>query len=346
MKNSLDHLVQEITDRETMEIGLRGIFEPSYFESSPYLKEKLRFYEHLESKYGVQAVGGSNTGSILLRQEQKKVERMIYPNPTLRLLYRLSKVLFSDRKRFAYEKSVQSNLKNLQKKVSDSGFKISGKRIEHMIRHGRKESMIPVSYYVNEKEKMDFLLKFVKDAAGNYNLEQYQGRYQNLALNNEIRTCSFNHEGSPDVTARQAHNLLAGRAVRVGEGAGERHWIQLDLNDKDAEGNYKIKVFPADYGFNLSKCLTNLGVQETLDYISKLKLVEAIENGDRVDVAKGQNRLIGIEANPQRRQLDIYEKGVLKIENAVDKNAKVVSTELTNTEMKIVKTAKVKGITH
>jgi hypothetical protein len=341
MKNNLDQLEQELMEWDERERKYEKLFGKATIIGRTFQKEKLAVFERLETKYG--NIDSDRIGSLMLRQRRKEIERIVYPGRAIRFLYHLAKAILPAGKAFAYEKNVQNNLKNLHKQVSGAGFNIPERRLEQMIRQGNREDVIPVSYFVNQAEKMDFELKFSKDASGMYAVDQYQARYQNLSGDKETRACAFNHGQSPDVTARQAYNLLAGRAARVGEEQAHKHWIQLDFNDKDAMGNYRLKVFPPDYGFDLSRVLEDKGIIESMDYFSKFKLAASVENGDRVTIAQDKGP-IEIEADPQKKTVNVFEHGELRKDENDKSNLKELKTERERALMKVVKPLKAKGI--
>ncbi len=341
MKSRLDQLEQELTEWDDRELRYEKLFKTSVKVNRTLQKEKLAVFERLEIKYG--GNGHDSTGHLLLRERRREIERMIYPTPFSRLLYRLAKAIRSNGRTFAYEKAIQSNLKTLHQQVSRSGFKISESRLEQIMRQGNREAVVPVSYYVNQSEKMDFELKFSKDENGTYLLDQYHAKYQNISGDKEVKACSFNGGHSSEVTAKQAYNLLAGRAAFVENEPGDRQWIQLDFNDKDATGNYRVKVFNSDYGFDLAASLDKIELNETMNYFSKLKLVASLENGDRVSVTQGVKQ-IEIEASPQRQKLNVYENGMLKLGKTDNENVKELKLVSVRPKMDVVKPARVKGL--
>ena len=50
--------------------------------------------------------------------------------------------------------------------------------------------------------------------------------------------------------------------------------MQLDFNDRDAFGNYKIKEFHAGYGYDLKSILQQLPIQELMNNSE----IEKLEN--------------------------------------------------------------------
>ncbi|WEK17890.1 MAG: hypothetical protein P0Y49_13890 [Candidatus Pedobacter colombiensis] len=340
MKEPLEHFEQELEAWQAREQKFEKLFGPAILKTSAYLKEKLAMFEQLEYKYGAVELG--STGSSLLRQRRREIERAVYPSPVVRALYRLAKAVLSNSNNFAYEKQILNNYKQVHAQVQASGFSIGEGQVERMVRQGNRECTLPVSYFVSEKEKMDFELKFVRDNAGEYQMQGYTAQYQSLGPDALNRRCTFSKDQSVDISARQCYNLLAGRAICIDHGQGKGQWIQLDFNDKDAAGNFKTKVFPPDYGFDLSKSISDLAIVEALNFSAKATLMDKLSEGERISVTNEKGQQVEIEANPHRRRLDIYEKGILK--NGTDRIASAGFKETRQATMKVVKPAKAKGI--
>ena len=71
-----------------------------------------------------------------------------------------------------------------------------------------------MSYYVNEKEKLDFNLFFAKDNNGQYQFESYKAVLQSENKPQENKEQRFAFEPDNIVTATHAYNLLAGRSIQ------------------------------------------------------------------------------------------------------------------------------------
>lgn len=306
MNNALDQLEEELAEWDNREIRIQKMLTKDPLQSAKYLKHTLTMFDRLEIKYRSGNIGSEGIIGLVLKERRRKIESKLYPNPIVRIFRRIANKILPDRTTFSYEKSLQRNFQMLRKQTSDLGFRIPERKLEQIMRQGNREFVFPVSYYVNEFEKMDFSIKYTKDPMGEYKLESFQSHYKQL--NGELleRTHTFSCDQSNDITVRQAYNLLAGRAVCSTDGSDHKYWRQLDFTDKEANGNYKEKVFHHDYGFDLSDTLETLKVNETLNYMSKLKLMDALENGDKITVTSENKKCIDIEANPQKKYVNIY----------------------------------------
>lgn len=127
-------------------------------------------------------------------------------------------------------------------------------------------------------------------------------------------------------TLKEAFNLLAGRAVfkelnklekTEGEAAaykptGETYnaWVQLDFKNTDTNGNFKMKYFHENYGFDLVAALEKHPIKELGNDQERSNLIQSLEKGNRQSATfiidnKEQKRFI--EAAPQWKSLNVYD---------------------------------------
>lgn len=128
------------------------------------------------------------------------------------------------------------------------------------------------------------------------------------------------------IDTTEAHNLLAGRSIQK-----DGTWVQLDFNDKDPQGNYRIKEFQSGYGYDLEKILQQLPLKELLNKSEADKLQDALKQGGRQSVSfikDGNEQRYYIEANPQFKSVNIYDEHSRKI---------TLATALGNKTMEAVK---------
>ena len=142
---------------------------------------------------------------------------------------------------------------------------------------------------------MDHQLSFSKDQAGNYQLNGFQAKIYIETQSSVARQHYFELIG--DIDANRAYQLLEGRSVLQGD-----RWIQLDFNDKDAQGNYRIKEFHASFGYDLEKVLRALPIKEIQEKATDYQLLDNLKQGSRQAVSflrEGREQRYYIEANPQ-----------------------------------------------
>ncbi len=141
----------------------------------------------------------------------------------------------------------------------------------------------------------DYELEIGKDTAvatlhfkkGNDSNMYFFNRYQ-VQLNNDKQdvnaTQMFYINKGSSITLKEGYNLLAGRAVHktLTNKKNEKYgaWVQLDFKNTTANGNYQMKQFHQNYGYDLEKVLAKYLIKELSDEQSKKQLVSSIERGN------------------------------------------------------------------
>jgi hypothetical protein len=273
------------------------LFNFSFSSNRSLLKDKLHHYERIGTKYKETKNIDERFALQMLKQEKNKLLKQLYPNPLVRLVRKL--VVAPLIHQIALRKDAKEEEKNnqaLHEQVQRIGFRDLSNQIDQQIKQGHQQFTIPVSYYVNEKERLGHELYFVKDQSRQYQLEGYKTTLHNESNPKENRSQYFKVQQENVVDATQAYNLLAGRAIQK-----EKSWMQLDLNDKDTSGNHRIKEFHSGYGYDLEKAVQQLPLKEYSNKTETDKLKDALQQGNRQSVTlvkNGKEHRFYIEANP------------------------------------------------
>lgn len=323
----VNRVEMELKQWHSREERFSKLFNFSLSNNRSLIKEKLHHYERIGTKYKGSKNIEERFALQMLKQEKDKILKQLYPNLLVRLIRKLIIAPLIDQ--IAVRKDAKEEEKNNQSlydQVQRIGFIDLSNQIDQQIKQGHQQFTIPVSYYVNEKERLDHELSFVKDQSGKYQFEGYKASLNNELKPEENRNQYFKVEQENSVDITQAYNLLAGRAVQK-----EKTWIQLDLNDKDASGNHRIKEFHSGYGYDLEKALQQLPIKELSNKTEADKLKDALKQGNRLPVTlikNGNEHRFYIEANPQFKSINIYDEHSRKI---------TLSTALGNKTMETVK---------
>jgi hypothetical protein len=302
MEGRLDHLERELSDWEAREQKFRKLFGNSVVDSKAFLKEKLAFYEVLDLKYGSRP-GLDPLGRQLIRQEKHKLERKVYPNLLVRLAYKLIASVVAKKELTRYDARQADNLKSVQANVVASGFEGLDNIVAQKSGHGLKEFSIPISDHVNERQKMDYDLKFSRGADGDYQFEGYQAKLSE-GQRNEANACLIE---PLTLKPEQAYNLLCGRPVLHTDKDQSSRWVQLDLNDKDEKGNLKIRKVSREIGFDLAALLENLPLKNADEV--KHKVLAGLENGGQILAVfevKGKEYSCNLVASPLRNEISVF----------------------------------------
>jgi hypothetical protein len=319
-KVPVNRIESALKDWQSKEERFGKLFSSDILKNKPFLQEKLKYFDAIQAKYGRTASEEERLALQILMQETNRIEKHLYPNLIVRILRHIILPVKQEQVAKEAEQRTANNEQALKEAVIKAGFDNVSSKLEQNVKLGQQEFSIPVSYYVNKKERLDFNLHFVRDNNGQYQFENYKAALQAENKSQETKEQRFVFEPDNIVTASQAYNLLAGRALQKEYVSGENNkqaaWIQLDFNDKDASGNFKMKEFHTAYKYYVKEALQQLPLKELTTTESTEKLVSALRNGDRLTVTlqkDGTEQKLFIEANPQFKSVTVYDENLKKI---------------------------------
>jgi hypothetical protein len=132
---------------------------------------------------------------------------------------------------------------------------------------------------------------------------------------------SFRIGRENNITLKEAFNLLNGRAVYKEmvskEGVHYKAWLQINFKEIDEMGDFKMKQFHENYGFDLRQVLVRFPIKEFGTAESAKFLVRSLERGNRQLVTilhEGREKKIFIEANPQFKTLNFFNPDYSRID--------------------------------
>ncbi len=192
-----------------------------------------------------------------------------------------------------------------------------------------KLSMVGEFNKGDTKEKMNYSLDFRKsDQTDMYFFNRYQATLKNDDPTKDV-TQTFYITKNSGITAKEAYNLLSGRAVNKDlnnkEGQPYNAWLQLDFQEKDKNDNFKVKQYHAGYGYDLEMVMAKYPIKEQLNAEEKTKLMKSLEKGNLTQVTfarEGGEDKMYIAANPQYKNLDLYNSKMEKQFQGIEKKEK------------------------
>ncbi len=138
------------------------------------------------------------------------------------------------------------------------------------------------------------------------------------------QTFYINKESS--ITLKEAYNLMNGRAVNkdltTKEGEKYNAWVQMDFKETDTNGNFKMKQFHQNYGYNIEQALAKLPIKELATDTDKAALIQSLQKGNRQAVTfaqEGKEQRQYVEANPQFKSITVYDGNMQRVNNQVQK---------------------------
>jgi hypothetical protein len=175
---------------------------------------------------------------------------------------------------------------------------------------------------VNEygRDKVNYKLDFRKsDQSDMYFFNKYTAAFKPEGDSPE-KAQTFYVKKNSGITAKEAYNLLNGRAVNKDltntEGQPYNAWLQIDFAQKDDNGNHKFKMIHQAYGYDLEKELVKHPIKELGEDVSKQRLMQSLERGNlhQVTFTKAdKEEKMFIEANPQFKTLNVFDDRLKKV---------------------------------
>ena len=138
--------------------------------------------------------------------------------------------------------------------------------------------------------------------------------------NNRSQFVYVNNKGQ-NITFKESCNLLNGRSVfkevTPKEGLPYKAWLKIDQEKMDEKTGYpKLRQFGSNYGFDLQEAVGRLPFKE-LGYPDQVKtLLKSLQKGNAYSatlIKGGKDEKVFIEANPQFKTLNMYDKNGEKL---------------------------------
>ena len=99
-------------------------------------------------------------------------------------------------------------------------------------------------------------------------------------------------------------------------------WVQLDFKDSDEKGNFAVKQYHENYGYDLEATLAKHPIKELENNSHKDDLINSLKKGNLQSatfIKDGQEVKQYIEANPQFKSLNIYDDAQKRVDMSQSK---------------------------
>lgn len=208
----------------------------------------------------------------------------------------------------------QENFDYLKNQVKFTGFgeglegqlkeKIQGQHPEFTLQHSAEYG----------QDKVNVTLHFRKsDEKDMYFFNKYDMSLKKSEAGEEMKQTFYVGKDNT-FTFKEAYNLMDGRAVNkdLVNKQEEKYnsWVQLDRNDADEKGNFKVKHFHENYGYDLEAVLSKHKIKELGDDTDKGRLIDSLKKGNKQSVTfikEGEEQKGFVQANPQYKSLKIFD---------------------------------------
>lgn len=163
-------------------------------------------------------------------------------------------------------------------------------------------------------EKATASLYFRRPAESDmYFFNKYDLSIKKMDGDESLKQTFYIHNRKDNISLKEAYNLLSGRAVYKTlsnkEGQPFHAWLQMDFKERDKNGNFQLKQFHQNYGFDLQKVIEQLPIKELASSKEKEGLLKSLERGNRQAVTlsrNGEEQKFYIEAAPKFKSVNIY----------------------------------------
>tara|TARA_Y100000815_G_scaffold275756_1_gene316961 strand:- start:30802 stop:31233 length:432 start_codon:yes stop_codon:yes gene_type:complete len=94
-------------------------------------------------------------------------------------------------------------------------------------------------------------------------------------------------------------------------------WVQLDFKDADDKGNFAVKQYHENYGYDLEATLAKHPIKELENSSHKDDLINSLKKGNLQSatfIKDGQEVKQYIEANPQFKSLNVYDDAQKRVD--------------------------------
>ncbi len=235
----------------------------------------------------------------------------------------------------------QKNVDYLKERIFFLGFgdKLNAD-LEKNIKAQKEQFQLPMQGEFNKgdkKEVVNFALDFTKSKQNDmYFLNNYKATLKNDDPEKERSQTFYINKGN-GVTAKEAYNLLEGRAVhkKLTNKDGDPYEAWLQLNPKKEEnGNHKVQQYHSAYGFDLQKSLDKHPLKELVNPDQKERLIKSLEKGNLQEVSYTRNdkeEKMYVEANPKDRNVILYDAQMVKQFQGI-KEKKGETSEMTKSQ--------------
>lgn len=274
------------------------------------MAEALKDKKLLIEKNGIVDVGLM----VIRRYERLEVEQLIN--------YQNSKVM--NQKNFEYLRD--------QVKYTGFGEGLEESLKEKLSKQSQDFTLTHTAQYGNDVASST--LQFSKSKQSDmYFFNSYKVNLQRENVPDAMEQTFYINKGN-NVTLKEAYNLMSGRAVNkdLTNKNGELYnaWVQFDFKQTDNNGNYKLKQFHQNYGYDMDSILSKHPIKELANEEYKSNLMDSLKKGNRQSATllkDGAEQKIFIEANPRYKSINIYDSSMHRMVNSQSKSKKQVETK-------------------
>ena len=223
----------------------------------------------------------------------------------------------------------QKNFEYLRDQVKYTGF---GEGLEQDLKKAIEDGKPDFKLQHQSKygeDQVNSTLSFSKSKQSDmYFFNSYQVSLEKQDNTDKLDQTFYINKGN-NITLKEAYNLMEGRSINKDltnkEGQIYNAWVQMDFKQGDEKGNFKLKQYHQNYGYDLEATLSKHPIKELDNPNFKTKLMDSLKKGNLQSATfkkDGNEIKYHIEANPQYKTINLYDTGMHKLDNRKEKTEK------------------------
>ncbi len=220
----------------------------------------------------------------------------------------------------------QKNFEYLRDQVKYTGF---GEGLENDLKQKIEEGKPEFKLAYETKygnDTVNATLNFSQSKQSDmYFFNSYQVSTQKENSQEPMEQTFYINKGN-NITMKEAYNLMEGRSVNKDltdkEGQVYNAWVQMDFKQSDNNGNFKLKHYHQNYGYDLEAVLSKHPIKELGNEEYKSNLMDSLKKGNRQSATfqnNGTEQKQYIEANPQFKTINIYDANMQRLDKRQSK---------------------------
>jgi hypothetical protein len=214
----------------------------------------------------------------------------------------------------------QKNLDYLKEQVKYTGFgEALENELKEKVQKQQQEFQISHNVKFGNDEAAATLYFRVSEQTGMYFFNKYDLSIKQNQAEQSMKQSFYINKGN-NITLKEAYNLMNGRAVNKDltnkEGQIYNAWMQMDFKETEGNGNYKMKHYHQNYGYDLERKLSEYPIKELTNEQDKTRLIESLNKGNRQSVTfleNGSEQKRFIEANPKFKAINVYDDTMQRV---------------------------------
>lgn len=233
----------------------------------------------------------------------------------------------------------EKNLEYLQNQVKFTGFGegLSDSLKQQIVKGGEDFKLQHSAKFGNDTVSAE--LNFSKSKQSDmYFFNNYDVSLKKDNNDEELKqTFYINQSGS--ITLKEAYNLMEGRAVNKDLKTQDKQdynaWLQIDFRESDAKGNFKLKSYSENYGYDIEAALAKHPIRELTSAGEKEDLINSLKKGNLQSVTfekEGKEEKHYIEANPKFKTINVYDSNMAKMDKTQSQSEKQSQGESKSTK--------------